>query len=406
MPIYKRFDRLPAEYQEVEYIESTGTQWIDSGVVASRSLIYELSLRITATGAVIGIMGAGDWAGSFYVNGSYAFEMTLASRYVSWDNVNTSERIHVIFDNANPRINDEAPTRITSFSSAYSGNVTMFKIGKYNIKASALLYFCKIYDSGNLIRNFVPCYRKSDNVIGLYDLVNGVFYVNRGTGEFLKGPNVYPTPKIATIYKGNVKIGKVYKGNTLIYSSNALPSAYQKVEYIESTGTQYIDTQVFPNHGHTYGALIDFQATLAQHENCVFGVYTGSNTQLRWRAGYYSGGYSGIGFTFSELYPNRTTATSSNQSFSIQNNVTMSVFLFAQNENGQITHINTSKDKLYSCQISQDDVLVRNFIPCYRKSDNVIGLYDLVTKTFFTNQGTGTFLKGPDVNQKRSNRPS
>lgn len=41
---------------------------------------------------------------------------------------------------------------------------------------------------------------------------------------------------------------------------------------------------------------------------------------------------------------------------------------------------------------------IRNFIPCYRKSDNVIGMYDLITKTFYENAGTGTFIKGNDIN--------
>ena len=43
---------------------------------------------------------------------------------------------------------------------------------------------------GTPIRNFVPCYRKSDNVIGLYDTVEGVFYTNAGTGSFTKGVDV------------------------------------------------------------------------------------------------------------------------------------------------------------------------------------------------------------------------
>ena len=41
--------------------------------------------------------------------------------------------------------------------------------------------------------------------------------------------------------------------------------------------------------------------------------------------------------------------------------------------------------------------MVRNLIPCYRKSDDVIGLYDTVTGTFYTNDGTGTFGKGNDA---------
>ena len=40
---------------------------------------------------------------------------------------------------------------------------------------------------------------------------------------------------------------------------------------------------------------------------------------------------------------------------------------------------------------------LRNFIPCYRKADGVIGMYDTVTNLFFENSGDGSFTKGPDV---------
>ena len=64
------------------------------------------------------------------------------------------------------------------------------------------LYLCEIYDNGTLIRDFVPCYRKADNAIGLYDTVNDVFYTNAGTGTFLKGddmPNgVISRPALST----------------------------------------------------------------------------------------------------------------------------------------------------------------------------------------------------------------
>ena len=46
-------------------------------------------------------------------------------------------------------------------------------------------------NGGGLIQYFIPCYRRSDNVIGFYDLVNDVFYTNAGSGTFSKGPNVY-----------------------------------------------------------------------------------------------------------------------------------------------------------------------------------------------------------------------
>ena len=53
------------------------------------------------------------------------------------------------------------------------------------------IYYFKVTDksTGKLERNMIPCYRKSDNVIGLYDTVNGEFYTNKGTGMFDKGSN-------------------------------------------------------------------------------------------------------------------------------------------------------------------------------------------------------------------------
>ena len=55
------------------------------------------------------------------------------------------------------------------------------------------IYDCKMYYSDVLVRNFIPCYRNSDNEIGLYDLVNDVFYTNQRTGVFTYG-SVAPTP--------------------------------------------------------------------------------------------------------------------------------------------------------------------------------------------------------------------
>ena len=53
--------------------------------------------------------------------------------------------------------------------------------------------------------------------------------------------------------------------------------------------------------------------------------------------------------------------------------------------------------RLYSCKIYNNEKIIRNFIPCYRKTDGVVGVYDLVEKKFYTNLGTGTFIKGNDI---------
>ena len=53
--------------------------------------------------------------------------------------------------------------------------------------------------------------------------------------------------------------------------------------------------------------------------------------------------------------------------------------------------------KVYNIKIKEDGVDDVNLIPCYRKSDTEIGMYDVINDIFYSNEGTGTFLKGGDV---------
>ena len=75
------------------------------------------------------------------------------------------------------------------------------------------VYNCQIYDGITIIRNFIPCYATtpvtsvtgkqcSENTIGLYDFVEGKFYTNQGTGEFLKGKDI----KLSDIPEWNYEI--------------------------------------------------------------------------------------------------------------------------------------------------------------------------------------------------------
>lgn len=76
---------------------------------------------------------------------------------------------------------------------------------------------------------------------------------------------------------------------------------------------------------------------------------------------------------------------------------TPNLFLFASNNNdGGAT--NVCKARLYRATMSKNGTLMRDFIPCYRKSDGEVGLWDAVTSTFYGNSGTGVFLRGPEAN--------
>lgn len=56
-------------------------------------------------------------------------------------------------------------------------------------KDSIKVYNLKIYDGDTILRDFIPCKDKND-VVCMYDKVEGKYYYNQGTGDFVAGPEV------------------------------------------------------------------------------------------------------------------------------------------------------------------------------------------------------------------------
>lgn len=76
---------------------------------------------------------------------------------------------------------------------------------------------------------------------------------------------------------------------------------------------------------------------------------------------------------------------------------TVPVAIFGCNSSASNAVISKREFKLYSARISQGHEVVREYIPCYRKSDGEIGVYEKFTGTFLTNAGDGSFAKGADI---------
>ena len=54
-----------------------------------------------------------------------------------------------------------------------------------------------------------------------------------------------------------------------------------------------------------------------------------------------------------------------------------------------------SRARIYYMKITDGETLVRDMVPVRYDSTGALGMYDLVTNTFYTNDGTGTFIAGP-----------
>lgn len=204
--------RIPKEYQEVEYLEATGKQYIENGVVYSRGINAICDFEFTDTIANFqSIFGAGT-TGSNVVQQGLVFKNDLTMFYIYaggignygyTKTVNTGERhqIETVISMCYPShyaIFDNEEMSGTASGSPTSTNFTLplwllsFKNHPErgaHIKLYGLKFFQK--DTNKIVQDFIPCYRKEDNKPGLYDRVNDVFYANGGTEEdFLVGADV------------------------------------------------------------------------------------------------------------------------------------------------------------------------------------------------------------------------
>ena len=87
---------------------------------------------------------------------------------------------------------------------------------------------------------------------------------------------------------------------------------------------------------------------------------------------------------------------SSASSLLVEYTMTAELYLFAQNYNGS-PRFGDERRISYFQYDDKDGNLICDLVPCYRRHDNVIGMYDKVRKIFLTNAGSGSFTKGPDV---------
>ena len=76
--------------------------------------------------------------------------------------------------------------------------------------------------------------------------------------------------------------------------------------------------------------------------------------------------------------------------------MTSNMYLFAQNYNGSARYGGARRIH-YFRYWDKNDKLICDLIPCYRKSDGVIGMYDIVRRAFLINIGSGSFTKGANV---------
>lgn len=194
------------------------------------------------------------------------------------------------------------------------------------------------------------------------------------------------------------------KGETHTVPTLGLPSGYTELMYIESSGTQYIDTGFNPNQDSC--VVLDAQmleGSAPTKTKIYFGCRSGGKYFEIYKAS--SSGQTlhflyntGVGGEYSVDYTLRRTVEINKNVATVDGiskeatyatfQIGRTIFIGADNNDG--TPASITSIRIYTCQIYDNGTIVRDFVPCVNP-DGEIGLYDRVTKTFFGNAGTGYF---------------
>lgn len=207
--------RLPKEYQEVEWIQRPGAPqtnncYIKTGIYSSTkttvdTIEFELTIEQIHDGYHHNVFGSnygiqakhldsaqyiGDPTKNLQATGKFTYAVGQSPTYNRYmicggllyhSKVSQGLEIYLFTMNG---LNNGTPSPPVG-PQDYNGSNK-----DYPAQFNGKLYYCKVTKNNEVIREFIPCYRKVDEEIGLYDLINNKFYSNDGTGYFEKGPNV------------------------------------------------------------------------------------------------------------------------------------------------------------------------------------------------------------------------
>ena len=267
---------LPKGFKRLEYIQSSGTQYIDSGFVPNQDTrVYAECVLATAssTQALFGCRVSSSSRQYQFVTqgGAYRTDYNTTITNLSAASFGTAK--FTVDKNKNVTyLNGTSVATHTYASFTCPGNMYIFATnnnGALYANASAKLYCMKVYDNGTLIRDFIPC-QNASGAVGLWDDVNGVFYGNAGTGAFTAGPVIQAPGKPSGLAHAlSVRLVwsavsgaasyNIYRDGALIGSSN-VPT--------------FVDVSAAENQTYVYGVSAVGQG--GEGETATLTVYTKS----------------------------------------------------------------------------------------------------------------------------------
>ena len=189
--------RLPSEYQEVEWIQGDGTAQILTGITptVNSAMKAEMAAQSQTQYNFLGSRDGSSGVDKAFLVASYNSAHKFG--FMRWgygvQTIAFDTNWHEYYLSPTEAKVDGVDYALNSPKSQTSTKT--IKLFKENVPSGGAIYialkYFKFWDDGDLIADYIPCYRKSDGVIGMYDLVTNAFKVNaEESGTFTKGSDI------------------------------------------------------------------------------------------------------------------------------------------------------------------------------------------------------------------------
>lgn len=408
---------LPAGYTRLEYIESSGKQYIDTQYCPKGTDRFECEINVASPRAsdypcvfgwrnnssklafIVDHKSLPTTLTDYVVNGRDATAVD-GDVFLLW------ERMHLVCHKSVAswyRVGGGCEGSTTHSQTTFSdipNSIWIFAIhdmydnwNKENSPIAMKLYSFSIFSDGSTspVCDFVPC-ADPNGEIGLYDVVRARFFgkESHSVGDFKPGPAV----------------------------DTGVPPGYARLAYIESTDGQYINTGYCPKACDRVEFDVDAATRQKADYPCAFGYNNDVSDKRWWSFMVYHKGYerkacynygkseSGAvtGASFTRGCVMRVTCWTNEASYvrtdgglagairlsqGLYTDAPIPMYLFGANYKNQFCQ-NAAQMRLYSFKVySQDGILRRNYVPC-RNPDGEVGVYDSVMNQFLGNAKEGT----------------
>ena len=200
---------LPSGYKQLEYVEATGTQYINTGVYGAARWELDIQFTNTTTRQLMGYGGSRDQYWGCQEDGTYGL----------WNGGigKAGNRDTIVYDYINKTLWTQYQT-LTGYCTidVSSMQYCLFALNGASYWCNAKLFRCKCIKNTTLERDFIPAQRLSDNIVGLFDLVNSTFYPS-GNGALIAGPAAKQPPVLYNRWIQNNVTDTVSDGDSFTF---------------------------------------------------------------------------------------------------------------------------------------------------------------------------------------------